>query len=91
MKNFLMFDFMISPWIIRILYFLAQLYILFLVFFAIVDPEEFSMAPIFTRSLLTNFIILIILSLATRLFFELLMVQFKIAENTSQLKEGNKA
>lgn len=100
MKKYLMFDLLVTPWIIRILYLVGQLLIIVWGFTSMTyaqflggpsadkpDIHQVHSNSIFGGGVLSGFLIIILGSLALRLFFEILMVQFKIAENTSQLKE----
>ncbi len=76
---------MITPWIIRILYWILQVILIIL-----------GLMATFGVGLMDEFrdwgdwggiLIIICGTLVLRLFFEMLLVQFKISENTSQLKE----
>lgn len=94
MKKFLMFDLMITPWIIRILYWISQTGIILtsiITFFRSPDPYRSYLQSGFERMFnggpLSALLILIFGSLVSRLFYEVLMVLFKISENTSDLKE----
>lgn len=95
--KFLMFDSMITPWIIRILYWVGQVLIIVTGLVSMANVRGgggyysgygggglfggLSMGP------LGGLLYIILGTLLLRLFFEILMVQFKICENTSQLKE----
>lgn len=97
MKEFLMFDVMITPWIIRILYWVSQIGVILAGLAAFFSPSRSNVMGYndygsYGRSFLGGgpfygLLILIVGSLFLRLFFEMLMVQFKISENTSELKE----
>jgi hypothetical protein len=84
MKKFLMFDLMISPWIIRILYWLAQLGVIIAGILTIFDVTDLDFVD---STFLAGLIIIVGGSLVLRLLFEGIIILFKICENTSQLKE----
>jgi len=76
---------MITPWIIRILYWILQVILIILglmATFGVGLMDEFR-----DWGALGGILIIICGTLVLRLFFEMLLVQFKISENTSQLKE----
>lgn len=83
-----MFDFLITPWLIRIIYWLLQLALVIGSLKVITGGN----AKIF-GSTINGFMgglgLLILGSLAIRLITELLIVWFKIAENTQYLKKGD--
>jgi len=81
-----MFDFMITPWIIRILYWILQIIVIVL---GLIQSFYQGLFDEFLRhaNVLGGLLFIIIGTLVLRLFFEMLMVQFKISENTSKLKE----
>jgi hypothetical protein len=96
MKKFLMFDLMITPWIIRILYAINQVIIIIVglfIFFKSANNYSGYNGYSNSHSLfdgggpLYGLLVIIGGSLVSRLFFEMLMVMFKISENTSELKE----
>ncbi len=80
MKKFLMFDVLIAPWMIRILYWILQLAIIVV---------SLTGGRIFNFQLGNGEILLIFVigSLLLRLVAETLIVWFKIAENTQQMKK----
>jgi len=84
MKKFLMFDLMLTPWIVRILYWLMQLGIIIVGILTMAEITDFDFAD---SALLTGLIIIVGGSLGLRMFFEGIIVIFKICENTSELKE----
>jgi succinate-acetate transporter protein len=86
MKKFLMFDLMITPWIIRILYWVMQIGIIFGGLFMMFAGNEFGRYGQ-NMGIASGLALIVFGSLMLRLFFELIMVQFKISENTSELKE----
>lgn len=90
MKKFLMFDFLITPWIIRIIYWLLQVIIIF-ASFRILTGGNAEIFGGYINGLGGGLLVLIVGSLALRLITELLIIWFKIAENTQYLKkEDNK-
>ena len=88
-KKFLMFDFLITTWIVRIGYWLGQALIIILAVATMFFGGELNgiiigdNGPNFLIGLLT----LVIGSLLIRLFSEGIIILFKISENTSQLKK----
>lgn len=82
--KYFMFDTMITPWLIRVLYFLAQIVVIIVSFAGAIGGNDlFGMG----NGIIFAIFFLLIASLIVRLIFELIMVQFKISENTSQLKD----
>ncbi len=84
MKNFLMFDLMITPWIIRILYWILQIVVIIGGLYTMGSGERAVFGP---SGAVGGLIMIIGGTLVLRLFFEMMMVMFKISENTSKLKE----
>lgn len=88
-KQFLMFDFFITTWIVRIGYWLTQALVIILALAAMFFGGELSGAitEVYEPNFLAGLLILIAGSLLVRLFSEGIIVLFKICENTSQLKK----
>ncbi len=77
---------MITPWIIRVLYFVAQIVItIAALIYAFGGSNLIGYGPPIQQFFLA-ILFFIVASLLARLIFELLIVQFQICENTSQLK-----
>ncbi len=85
MKKFLMFDMMITPWIIRILYWILQVVVIIGGFYTMGSSHGYG--GLGMGGVLGGLIMIIGGTLVLRLFFEMMMVMFKISENTSRLKE----
>ena len=79
-----MFDLMITPWIIRILYWLMQTGIILGGLYTMGSGASLGFGK---GGAIGGLIMLICGTLVLRLFFEMMMVMFKISENTSKLKE----
>lgn len=79
-----MFDYMVTPWIIRILYWIMQISI---IIFGFVIMFSGGNSELGLSGFGGGLLIIIVGTLIIRLFFEMLMVQFKISENTSQMKD----
>lgn len=73
---------MLMPWIIRILYALLQFAVIVIGFLSLILREYYL-----DMGFWGAIAFLIFGTLLLRLIFEMLMVQFKIAENTSELKD----
>lgn len=85
-----MFDFFITPWLIRIIYWLLQL-IIVVASLQIVTGGNANILGFDINGLEGGLLFLIASSLALRLITELLISGFKIVENTQYLKtEDNK-
>jgi hypothetical protein len=84
MKKFLMFDLMITPWIIRILYWIMQIGIILGGLYTMGSGASLGFGK---GGAIGGLIMLVGGTLVLRLFFEMMMVMFKISENTSKLKE----
>lgn len=80
-----MFDLLIAPWIIRILYWITQLYVILLGFMVFFNPDFINFYGL--KGPFGGLLIIVVGSLHLRLFFEILMVLFKICDNTNQLKD----
>jgi len=85
MKKFLMFDLMITPWIIRILYWVLQIAVIIGGLYTMGSSHGYGGFGM--GGVLGGLIMIIGGTLVLRLFFEMMMVMFKISENTSKLKE----
>jgi len=84
MKKFLMLDIMISPWIIRVLYWIAQAGVLVIGLIGLFTGDyDFTLG---TGANLVGLLVIILGTALCRLVFELFMVQFKICENTEEIK-----
>jgi hypothetical protein len=81
-----MFDFMITPWIIRILYWVTQIFVLIFGLAAIITGDHDFRITREIDAEVTGILVLVVGSLALRLFFEMSMVRFKIFENTKQIR-----
>lgn len=88
MKKFLMFDFLITPWIIRIIYWVLQV-IIFFGSLRIITGGNAEIFGSYVNGLGGGLLFLIVGSLALRLISELLIIWFKIAENTQNLTKEN--
>ena len=88
-KQFLMFDFFITTWIVRIGYWLAQALVIILALVAMFFGGELSGAITedYEPNFLVGLLILVAGSLLVRLFSEGVIVLFTICENTSHLKK----
>ena len=93
MKKFLMFDILITPWIIRVIYWILQVVIIIFGIFMIFNNNfEIIMEYYYLLNMIGPFAyfgwfgFIIIGSIYLRLVFELIMVVFKISENSSQIK-----
>jgi hypothetical protein len=84
MKKFLMFDLMITPWIIRILYWILQIAVIIGGLYTMGSGNRVGFGM---GGAVGGLIMIIGGTLVLRLFFEMMMVMFKISENTSKLKE----
>lgn len=85
-----MFDFLITPWIIRIIYWILQVIIL-LGSIKIMTGGNAEIFGSYVNGLGGGLLFLVVGSLVLRLISELLLIGFKIAENTQNLKkEDNK-
>ncbi len=84
-KRFFMFDFLITPWIIRIIYWLLQIIIVIGSFGIMIGYN--NIFSYYLYGFMGGLIFLIVGSLVLRLITELLIIVFKIAENTEYLKK----
>jgi len=82
-KKFLMFDFMLTPWIIRVLYAILQFALIVISLLSMIFRDYYTLGFDFKSSLA----LLVGGTIVLRVFFEVLMVQFKVAENTSEIKD----
>ena len=89
-KQFLMFDFLITTWIVRIGYWLGQALIILIALATMFFGGELNGIILGDNgpNLLIGLLFLIVGSLLIRLFSEGIIVLFKISENTSQLKKA---
>lgn len=95
MKKFLMFDVLISPWIIRVLYWILQIAIivsgLILIFtdhgVGYENIRIFSFILLGPLAKFGGIGLIIVGSIYLRLLFELFLVLFKIFENSNQIKD----
>lgn len=83
-----MFDFLITPWLIRIIYWLLQVIIVF-ASLKILTGGNANIFGSYINGLLGGLFFLIVGSLVLRLITELLIIGFKIAENTQYLKKDD--
>lgn len=84
MKKFLMFDLMITPWIIRILYWILQVVVIIAGLYSMFSGARVGYGM---GGFAGGLIMIIGGSLVLRMYLELMIVLFKISENTSKLKE----
>lgn len=80
-----MFDLMITPWIIRILYWVLQIAVIIGGLYTMGSSHAYGGFGM--GGVLGGLIMIIGGTLVLRLFFEMMMVMFIISENTSKLKE----
>jgi hypothetical protein len=85
-KKFLLFDFLITPWLVRIVYWLLQILIIILSYRIISGGNAKVFGTNFDGTI-GGFLFLIICSIILRLITELMIISFKIAENTQYLKK----
>ena len=88
-KEYLMFDQLLTTWIVRVVYWIGQVAIVIVSIMAMFIESDFNYLiigdddPIFILGLL----ILIFGSLILRLVTESIIVLFKICENTEKIKD----
>lgn len=87
--QFLLFDFLITTWIVRIVYWLGELSIIVICFSTMFVEGDLNRAIIGDDdpNFFLGLLILVFGSLILRLLTESMIVLFKISENTSQLKK----
>lgn len=89
MKKFLLFDFLVTTWVIRLIYWILQSAII--VFSIAAMSGSFENTNLFSNysGIGPGIFILIFGSLSFRLIMEILIVPFKITENLQNLLEKN--
>ena len=87
LKEFLLFNFLITPWLIRIIYWILQLLIIFLSI-KIIFGEVLILDFYLISGFLEGILFLIFGSLFLRLSTESLIIFFKISENIQELKKN---
>lgn len=78
---------MITPWVIRVLYWITQTIIIIAGLIGIVTMRDQFSGERGIGGLLISLLLLIGGTLLLRLLFEMLIVQFKISENSSEIND----
>ena len=83
-----MFDFFITPWLIRIIYWISQI-LLVVASLKIFTGGNLGFFGSYINGFVGGLLFLIVGSLLLRLLTELLIVVFKLVENTQYLKKND--
>ncbi len=85
MKEFLMFDKLVLPWIIRVFYLIGQSMIILAGIMKLTDRFYITRMP-YAANIIVTLIVMILSSLVLRMFCEAIIVTFKLSEDLSKIR-----